>query len=384
MNKKLIWLILICIILQFANPIYGEDSLDIKAKSAILIDYNTGEILYEKNSNDKLPPASISKIMTLVLGMEALESGKIKSTDKVRISKHAASMGGSQLWLEEGETQTVDDLFKAIVLRSANDASVALAEHIAGSEEIFVNMMNEKAKTLGMNNTNFTNATGLPNESHYVSAKDVSKMSQELLKHKKIHDWLTIYMDEMAVGKKKDKIAGLVNTNILVKEYEGTTGIKTGSTQEAGYCLSASAKKGNLHLIAVIMGAETSRIRFDESIRLLDYGFANYDSIPIGRKGDVLGRVPIHKGNTEYLEVVLERDAFILIPKEKGGNVNKEILLPEFIESPVEMGQKIGELIVKINDKEIDRINLVSKENIGKAKFNEMFKKVIKSLLISK
>mgnify|MGYP000877783510 CR=1 FL=1 len=384
MNKKLIWLILICIILQFANPIYGEDSLDIKAKSAILIDYNTGEILYEKNSNDKLPPASISKIMTLVLGMEALESGKIKSTDKVRISKHAASMGGSQLWLEEGETQTVDDLFKAIVLRSANDASVALAEHIAGSEEIFVNMMNEKAKTLGMNNTNFTNATGLPNESHYVSAKDVSKMSQELLKHKKIHDWLTIYMDEMAVGKKKDKIAGLVNTNILVREYEGTTGIKTGSTTEAGYCLSASAKKGNLHLIAVIMGAETSRIRFDESIRLLDYGFANYDSIPIGRKGDVLGRVPIHKGNTEYLEVVLERDAFILIPKEKGGNVNKEILLPEFIESPVEMGQKIGELIVKINDKEIDRINLVSKENIGKAKFNEMFKKVIKSLLISK
>lgn len=384
LKKKTIWLILIVIIFQFANPIYGEDSLDIKAESAILIDYHTGEILYEKNANAKLAPASISKIMTLLIGMEALESGKIKLTDNVRISKHAASMGGSQLWLEEGESQTVEALFKAIVLRSANDASVALAEHIAGSEEIFVNMMNEKAKALGMNNSNFTNASGLPHENNYVSAKDVSKMSQELLKHKKIHDWLTIYMDEMTVGKKKDKIAGLVNTNRLIKEYEGTTGIKTGSTQEAGFCLSASAKRGNLHLIGVIMGAKNSRIRFDESMRLLDYGFANYDSIPIGRKGDIFGKVPIHKGDIEYLEVVLERDAYILIPKEKGGDINKEIVLPEFIESPIAEGEKIGELIIKIHDKEIDRINLVSKNHIGKAKFNEMLKKVIKSLLINK
>ena len=384
MKKKTIWLILIVIIFQFANPIYGEDSLDIKAESAILIDYHTGEILYEKNANAKLAPASISKIMTLLIGMEALESGKIKLTDNVKISKHAASMGGSQLWLEEGESQTVEALFKAIVLRSANDASVALAEHIAGSEEIFVNMMNEKAKALDMNNSNFTNASGLPHENNYVSAKDVSKMSQELLKHKKIHDWLTIYMDEMTVGKKKDKIAGLVNTNRLIKEYEGTTGIKTGSTQEAGFCLSASAKRGNLHLIGVIMGAKNSRIRFDESMRLLDYGFANYDSIPIGRKGDIFGKVPIHKGDIEYLEVVLERDAYILIPKEKGQDINKEIVLPEFIESPIAEGEKIGELIIKIHDKEIDRINLVSKNHIGKAKFNEMLKKVIKSLLINK
>ncbi len=206
LKKKFIWLILIILILQFAVPIYGgEDSLDIKAKSAILIDYSTGEILYEKNANEKLPPASISKIMTLLLGMEALDNGKVTLTDKVRVSKHAASMGGSQLWLEEGETQTVEDLFRAIVLRSANDASVALAEHIAGSEEIFVNLMNDRAKELGMNNTNFANATGLPHENHYMSAKDVAKISQELLKHKKIHDWLTIYMDEMIVGKRKIK-----------------------------------------------------------------------------------------------------------------------------------------------------------------------------------
>ena len=383
LKKKTIWLILIVIIFQFANPIYGEDSLDIKAESAILIDYHTGEILYEKNANAKLAPASISKIMTLLIGMEALESGKIKLTDNVRISKHAASMGGSQLWLEEGESQTVEALFKAIVLRSANDASVALAEHIAGSEEIFVNMMNEKAKALGMNNSNFTNASGLPHENNYVSAKDVSKMSQELLKHKKIHDWLTIYMDEMTVGKKKDKIAGLVNTNRLIKEYEGTTGIKQALHKKQDFVYQLQLK-GNLHLIGVIMGAKNSRIRFDESMRLLDYGFANYDSIPIGRKGDIFGKVPIHKGDIEYLEVVLERDAYILIPKEKGQDINKEIVLPEFIESPIAEGEKIGELIIKIHDKEIDRINLVSKNHIGKAKFNEMLKKVIKSLLINK
>ncbi len=384
MKKKLILLLVFTMLFQFITVVYAEDSLDIKAKSAILIDSYTGEIIYEKNSNDKLPPASISKIMTLLLGMEALESGKIKLTDKVRISNHAAGMGGSQLWLEEGEIQTVEDLFKAIVLRSANDASVALAEYIAGSEDVFVKMMNERAKELNMNDSNFANATGIPNENHYVSASDVSKMSQELLKHKKIHDWLTIYMDEMTVGKKKDKIAGLVNTNRLVKEYEGTTGIKTGSTQEAGFCLAASAKRGNLHLIAVIMGAETSKIRFDESVRLLDYGFANYDSIPIGRKGDVLAKVPIHKGSLEYAEVVLERDSYILIPKGEGSNLNKEVLLPEFIESPIAEGEKIGELIVRINQREIDRVNLVSKQSIEKAKFKEMFKKVIKSLLINK
>ena len=384
MKKKFILMIVFIMLFQFLPIVYAEDSLDIKAKAAILIDYYTGEIIYEQNASDKLPPASISKIMTLLLGMEALESGKIKLTDEVRISNRAAGMGGSQLWLEEGEIQTVDNLFKAIVLRSANDASVALAEHIAGSEDVFVKMMNEKAKELNMNDSNFANATGIPNENHYVSARDVSKMSRELLKHKKIHDWLTIYMDEMTVGKKKDKIAGLVNTNRLVKEYEGTTGLKTGSTQEAGFCLAASAKRGNLHLISVIMGAETSKMRFNESMRLLDFGFANYDSIPIGRKGDLLAKVPIHKGSSEYTEAVLERDSYILISKGEGGNLNKELLLPEFIESPIAEGEKIGELIVRINGREIDRVNLVSKQSIGKAKFKEMFKKVIKSLLINK
>ncbi|SDX57696.1 D-alanyl-D-alanine carboxypeptidase (penicillin-binding protein 5/6) [Tepidimicrobium xylanilyticum] len=384
-NRRIISFILILMI--FASTpyrIYADDKLNIQAKSAILMDFNTGEVLYEKNSHKKVPPASISKIMTLLLGMEALESGKIKLTDNVRISSHAAGMGGSQLWLEEGETQTVENLFKAITIRSANDASVALAEHIAGSEELFVKMMNDKAKELGMKNTNFTNATGLPDDNQYVSAYDVALMSAELLKYDEIHRWLTIYMDEILVGIKKDKVQSLVNTNRLVKDYDGTTGIKTGSTSKAGYCLAASAKRGNLELIAVIMGAETSKIRFDETIKLLDYGFANYDSITIGKRGDILGKVPVHKGNISHVEAVLDRDSIILISKGDKANISKEIVLPDFLEGPIEKGQEIGRLIVRVDGHEADTIRLVSRTKVDKANFKEMLKKTIKSLLISK
>lgn len=383
--RRIISLIL-SLIICFSMPVelFAEDKLDIQAKSAILMDYNTGEILYEKNPHDKVPPASISKIMTLLLAMEALESGKIKLSDNVRISAHAAGMGGSQLWLEEGESQTVENLLKAITIRSANDASVALAEYIAGSEELFVRMMNDKAKALGMKNTNFMNASGLPNEEQYVSAYDVALMSKELLKHDEIHKWLTVYMDEILVGKKKDKVQSLVNTNRLVKDYEGATGIKTGSTSKAGYCLAASAKRGNLQLIAVVMGCETSKIRFDEAMRLLDYGFANYDSITIGRKGDILGKVQVHKGSISSIEVILERDSFILISKGDKANISKEIVLPEYIEGPVEKGQEIGHLIIRVDGSLVDRINLVSKTRVEKAGFKEMFKKTVKSLLIAK
>jgi D-alanyl-D-alanine carboxypeptidase (penicillin-binding protein 5/6) len=353
-----------------------DDPLNINAKSAVLMDYNTKEILYEKNPQEKVYPASLTKIMTLILGMEALESGKISLNDEVRISAHAASMGGSQLWLEEGETQTVENLFKAITIRSANDAAVALAEYIAGSEEVFVKMMNEKAKELGMNNTNFMNASGLHHENHYTTAYDVALMSAELLKHEKIHDWLTVYMDEMLVGKKKDKVQSLVNTNRLIKEYEGTTGIKTGSTSQAGYCLSASAKRGNLHLIAIIMGSDTSKIRFEESKRLLDYGFANYDSVTIGRKGDSIGKVLVQKGTSQYLEAVLERDAYLLLPKGQSKEIAKEIVLPDYVNAPIKTGDVIGKLIIKIEGQEVDRVNLVAKNDVERATIKDMFFKV--------
>lgn len=377
MNRKILCIIMILII-NLIMPIkaLAEDPLNINAKSAVLMDYNTKEILYEKNSHEKLYPASLTKIMTLILGMEALESGKISLNDEVRISAHASSMGGSQLWLEEGETQTVENLFKAITIRSANDAAVALAEHIAGSEEVFVKMMNEKAKELGMNNTNFMNASGLHHENHYTTAYDVALMSAELLKHEKIHDWLTIYMDEMLVGKKKDKVQSLVNTNRLIKEYEGTTGIKTGSTSQAGYCLSASAKRGNLHLIAVIMGSDTSKIRFEESMRLLDYGFANYDSVTIGRKGDVIGKVLVQKGTSQYLEAVLERDAYLLLPKGQSKEITKEIVLPDYVNTPIKTGDIIGQLIIKVEGQEMDKVNLVAKNDVGRATLKNMLFKI--------
>lgn len=378
MNRRILCIILILIInlVVSMRTLAEDDPLNINAKSAVLMDYNTKEILYEKNPQEKAYPASLTKIMTLILGMEALESGKISLNDEVRISAHAASMGGSQLWLEEGETQTVENLFKAITIRSANDAAVALAEYIAGSEEVFVKMMNEKAKELGMNNTNFMNASGLHHENHYTTAYDVALMSAELLKHEKIHDWLTVYMDEMLVGKKKDKVQSLVNTNRLIKEYEGTTGIKTGSTSQAGYCLSASAKRGNLHLIAVIMGSDTSKIRFEESKRLLDYGFANYDSVTIGRKGDSIGKVLVQKGTSQYLEAVLERDAYLLLPKGQSKEIAKEIVLPDYVNAPIKTGDVIGKLIIKIEGQEVDRVNLVAKNDVERATIKDMFFKV--------
>lgn len=384
MKRKLSWILLISIIcLGISTDVFAEGELNIKARSAVLMDYNTRKVIYEQDAHKEVPPASITKIMTLLLTMEAIESGKITLNDEVRISAHAAGMGGSQLWLEEGEIQIVEDLIKAVAIRSANDASVALAEHIAGSEEVFVKMMNDKAKELGMNNTNFANASGLPNQNHYTSAYDVAIMSAELLKHEGIHKWLTTYMDEMLVGKNKDKVQSLVNTNKLIKEYQGTTGVKTGSTSEAGHCLAASAKRNNLHLIAVVMGSDTSKIRFDESMRLLDYGFANYDSVAIGRKGDVIGKIKVHKGKANYLEAVLERDSYLLLPKGKSGNITKEIVLPDFVEGPIEEGKELGKLIVKVDGEEMDIIRLVSNVSIEKASFKDILIKTIRNFILN-
>jgi len=384
MKRKLSWILLISIIcLGISTDVFAEGELNIKARSAVLMDYNTRKVIYEQDAHKEVPPASITKIMTLLLTMEAIQSGKITLNDEVRISAHAAGMGGSQLWLEEGEIQIVEDLIKAVAIRSANDASVALAEHIAGSEEVFVKMMNDKAKELGMNNTNFANASGLPNQNHYTSAYDVAIMSAELLKHEGIHKWLTTYMDEMLVGKNKDKVQSLVNTNKLIKEYQGTTGVKTGSTSEAGHCLAASAKRNNLHLIAVVMGSDTSKIRFDESMRLLDYGFANYDSVAIGRKGDVIGKIKVHKGKANYLEAVLERDSYLLLPKGKSGNITKEIVLPDFVEGPIEEGKELGKLIVKVDGEEMDIIRLVSNVSIEKASFKDILIKTIRNFILN-
>lgn len=382
MKKRLMSIILLlCIILSMPLGVYGAEDLKINAKSALLLDFNTGEIIYKLNENDRLAPASITKIMTLLLAMEAVDSGKIGLKDQVVISSHAEGMGGSQVYLEAGESQELEELFKAIAIRSANDAAVAVAEYISGSEDVFVKKMNDRAKALGMKNTQFSNASGLPDANHYISAYDVALMSKELLKHDKINEWLSIYMYDMKVGKNKPSVQTMVNTNRLIKEYEGATGIKTGSTNEAGYCLSGSAKRGNLQLIAVVMGSENSKIRFDEAKRMLDYGFANYDSVSIGKKGDIIGVVPVEKGRLTEVELVLERDSYILLPKGEKGKVSKIVNLPDFVEAPLMPGNEVGTLSIYVDEKEVDKVKLVSKNSVEKANLINILDRTIKNFL---
>lgn len=382
MRKRLISIILLFFILTTMSiEVYGNEDLKVKAKSALLMDASTGAIIYSLNEHEKLPPASITKVMTLLLGMEALQSGRIKLTDNVMVSEHASKIKGSTVFLEAGETQTVEDLFKAIAIRSANDASVALAEFIAGSEDLFVKKMNERAKELGMLNTHFANASGMPIEDHYVSAYDVAIMSKELLKHEKAQEWMTTYITDMVVGKKKNSTQTMVNTNKLIREYEGTNGVKTGSTIEAGHCLSASAKRGNLQLIAIVLGADNSNIRFDEAKRMLDYGFANYESITIGKKGDIIATLPTEKGKIQEIELMLARDSHILLPKGDKANITKEVNLPTFVDAPIEAGEVVGELVIKIDGKEIDKVKLITKSNIEKANLFNMLNRTIKNYL---
>lgn len=328
-----------------------------------------------------MPPASVTKIMTLLLTMEAIASERIKLTDKVNISEHASKMGGTQVYLEPGESQTVEDLIKAVSIRSANDASVALGEFISGSHESFVNLMNDRAKSLGMNNTNFVNASGLPADNHYTSAYDIALMSRELLRHSEIQKYLTTWIEDLLVGKKKDNTQTMVNTNRLIKDYDGTTGIKTGSTNAAGYCISASAKRGDLQLIAVILAGKSSDIRFEEAKKLLDYGFANYDSIMLGKKGDVLATLPVEKAKHLNIDAVLENDVFALLPKGSNGKVETELLHPESIVPPVKFGDTLGEMIIKVDGKEVERVKLIAKHDVESAGYLTLLKRTVKNFI---
>lgn len=380
--RSLILLLLMIFSLTF--NVWATADLNINSKSAVLIDGGTGDIIYESNKDEKLPPASIAKIMTMILGLEAVENGRISLNDEVVISSYASSMGGSQVYLEAGETQVVEELFRAIAIRSANDAAVALAECISGTEDIFVKMMNGRAKELGMNNTNFTNASGLPDEEHYTSAYDVALMSRELLKHDIASEWLKTYIYDMKVGKNKDKIQTLVNTNKLIKQYQGVTGVKTGSTNQAGFCLSGSAKRGNLELIAVIMGADNSKTRFNEVQKMLDFGFANYDSVVIGKKGEIIQKIEIEKGSKNFVNAVFERDSFVLLSKGQKDSIDKQIILDKAMIAPIYRGETIGKMIISIDGKKTHEINLVAEEDIEKSGFFNMMKKTVTLFLNQK
>ena len=328
-------------------PTNATTSLSLNVGSAVLIEQNSGQVLYNQNMHEKLRPASVTKVMTILLIMEAIDSGKLSYTDKIPCSEKAAGMGGSQIWLDVREELTVDEMLKAICVVSANDCTVAMAEYLAGSEEAFVNQMNAKAKELGMNDTTFKNCHGIDEDGHVTSAYDIALMSRDLLtKHPSITKYTTIYMDSLRDGK-----SSLVNTNKLVRNYKGATGLKTGSTSVALYNLSASATRDNLSLIAVIMKAPTTKIRFAEAQKLLDYGFSNYEYKQLAKKGDVLKSVDVTKGVEENLNLIVENDVGILLKKGQDNDVEQTIELNENISAPIQEEQKLGEIVFKLERK---------------------------------
>lgn len=357
-------------------PVLSAADLQITSKSAILIEQTSGKIIYEHNSHEKLSPASVTKIMSLLLVMEALERGDITLDTMVTTSPHAAGKGGSQIWLKEGEQMNVNDLLKATVIASANDATAALAEAVAGSEETFVGMMNERAAQLGMNDTTFKNCTGLDADGHLTSAYDISIMSRELLAHKLITDYSTVWMDTLRDGKSE-----LVNTNKLVRFYEGTTGLKTGTTSKAGYCLSASATRENLSLIAVVMDSPSSKVRFNEARELLSFGFANFTCVKVDLP-EKIEDVKVTGGMCDTVPVKIEGTVEVVLEKIKKDTVSTEIVLPESINAPIEKGQPIGECIVKSEDKEIARIKILADDSVGKMTFGKAFLTLLKQMAV--
>ena len=364
--------------ISFANE--DNTPLSVSSKSAILMDVGSGQILYEKNAHDKLPPASVTKVMTMLLICEALDSGKITLEDSVQISENAASMGGSQIFLEPGEVQKVDTLLKGIAVASANDGCVAMAEYVAGSVESFVDMMNAKAKELNMKDTNFVNTNGLPVDNHYTSAHDIAIMSRELLKHDVITKYLTTWIDQIVVGKKQVTV-GLANTNKLIKHYQGATGVKTGFTQQAKYCLSASAKRGDTHLVAVTLGAETSPERFKDATSLLNFGFANYESVKLCSENDNMTTITIDKADEQKVNLVAKDDLSILIKKDGNKDFTRKIKLNENPTVPIKKGTALGYVEVYQGKTLVGKVDLVNTKDIQKASYLQMLQRVIDEML---
>lgn len=338
------------------------NTLNLQAGSAILIEQTTGQVLYGYNVHEQLRPASVTKIMSILLIMEQIELGKIDYSTKISCSSNAASMGGSQIWLDTSETLSVDEMLKAICVVSANDCVMAMAEHIAGTEEAFVQMMNAKAKELGMNDTTFKNCHGLDEDGHVTSSYDIALMSRELLnKYPEITKYATIYMDSLRDGK-----SSLVNTNKLLRTYTGCTGLKTGSTSQALFNLSASATRDGLSLIAVIMKGPTSAIRFEEAKTLLDYGFNNFEYRQLATKGEKVKEINIEKGISKTVEVVFEKDVGALIPKGQAASISQTISLSESMAAPIAEGEALGKVTYNIGENKLLEVNLIAKEEVKK------------------
>ena len=353
--------------IETMSKINNKVELKLSCESAILIDENTGTILYEKNSHEKLRPASVTKIMSLLLIMEALDNGKITLNDAVPCSERARKMGGSQIWLNETEKLSVNDMLKAICVVSANDCTVAMAEYLAGTEEAFVAQMNKKAKDLGMNDTIFKNSHGIDEDGHLTSAYDISLMSRELSKkHPQIHEYTKIWMDTLRNGESQ-----LINTNKLIRFYSGATGLKTGSTSLALFNLSATATRNNLNLIAVVMKSPTSQERFDDAKILLDYGFANFTSYQLSKANEIIDIIEIPKSKAKEIELIYKEDTYALLSKGEEKNIEKEIMLFDNISAPLEYKEKVGNIIYKINGNELASADIVVNQKVEEKKIGD-------------
>lgn len=372
MKKLIIFFILFVIFIPKVN---AEELLE-NAKSGILIENSTGEILFEKNANEKLAVASLTKMMVQIIVLENIEAGKIKWNDVVVASSNASGMGGTQIWLSTGEKMTVEDLFKGMSIVSANDATVALAEHVAGSEENFVKLMNEKAKSLGLKNTNFVNCTGLDEKDHYSSAYDLSIIAKELLTHKEILRFSSVYEDYIRINTPNKY--WLVNTNKLVRFYEGADGLKTGFTDDALYTMAVTAKRDNLRLIAIVLGEEESKVRNNETMNLLNYGFDNYKIDLLKKEGEVVDTVKINKGNRDSVDILLKEDLSILSKKiDKNVKYDYEIKLDD-IKLPIKKNQIVGKINLLSDNNILKSVDLITDNDVSKISY---FSYLINSLL---
>ena len=362
-------------------PVSG-DEMKIKAKSAILIDGSSGKVLFAQNEKKHLPPASVTKVMTLLLIMEGCESGKIALDDKVTISDRAAGMGGSQMYMEPGEQHTVEELLKGVIMVSANDGCVALAEHLSGSVESFVEAMNEKASEMGLKDSHFVNTNGLPVADHYSCAYDIGMISKELMKFEKAHTWFTAWQEDIKVGLpgKQHKFT-LTNTNKLIRSYNGAIGVKTGFTQDAGYCLSGAAQRDSTRLIAVVLGCKTSDIRFSQMRKLLDYGFANYETVKIAEKGEAIKKINIEKGDVKNIQAVTSEDIGITVKKGTAGQVRTKSVINENLPSTIKKGEKVGSIMVYEGKKLTAEYDLVSDRDVNPADIVTIYIRMMKNLI---
>lgn len=380
MIKKLSLALIIAIIFT-AIPVFSVDvnavtEETITAASAVLMETSSGKILFEKNPHEQRPCASITKVMTMLLVCEAIDNGKLSLDDTITASAHAASMGGSDIWLEEGETMSADDMIKATVVASANDAAVALAEHLCGSEEVFVEKMNEKASQLGMNDTVFKNCNGLDEDGHITSAYDVAVMSRELMKHEMIFDYTSIWLDNLRDGKTQ-----IVNTNKLLKTYKGITGLKTGTTNDAGCCMAASATRGDMSLVAVVLGCNSGKERFSDAAALLDYGFANFSVTQLKAPEDLPKTIKVENGMQGNIGIGCDVNASIVLDKNSSSKIVSKIDLPESIEAPVVSGQKLGTVTYSLDGNAVKSFEITALQDAEKISFASVFSVLLNSII---